>query len=126
MNQKQRFFKKSVEAADGLSLGISIVVAVLMGVGIGWGLETLSGVGALFWLGVAIGVAAAVLNVYKAYKAQVAAYEGYDDEFRYKVKIKPKADESPKNNEKPKNETMKNEKTSGFLWRILQKFTQKV
>ena len=121
MNQKQRFFKKSVEAADGLSLGISIVVAVLMGVGIGWGLEKLSGVGVLFWLGVAIGVAAAVLNVYKAYKAQVAAYEGYQDEFRYKVKIK--ADESPKNNEKPKNEAMKNEKTSGFLWGILQKFT---
>ena len=118
MNQKQRFFKKSVEAADGLSLGISIVVAVLMGVGIGWGLEKLSGVGVLFWLGVAIGVAAAVLNVYKAYKAQVAAYEGYQDEFRYKVKIK--ADE---NAEKPKNETMKSEKTSGFLWRILQKFT---
>ena len=43
-----------MEAADGLSLGISIVVAVLMGVGIGWGLETLSGVGALFWLGVSV------------------------------------------------------------------------
>ena len=83
MNKKQ-IIKKGIEAADGLSLGISIVVAVLMGVGIGWGLEKLSGVGALFWLGVAIGVAAAILNVYKAYKAQVVAYEGYKDEQRYK------------------------------------------
>ncbi|TQR54802.1 AtpZ/AtpI family protein [Campylobacter troglodytis] len=84
MNKKQRFFKKSVEAADGLSLGISMVVAVLMGVGIGYVLKKWTNSIWLFWLGVFIGVAAAILNVYKAYKAQVASYEEFKDENRYK------------------------------------------
>jgi len=63
-------FKKVVVAADGLSLGISMVVAVLLGIAIGYGMRKMFGYEWLFWLGVFWGVAAAVLNVYKAYKKQ--------------------------------------------------------
>lgn len=84
MSKRREIIKKGVEAADGLSLGISMVVAVLMGVGIGYVLKKYTDIGWLFWLGVFIGVAAAILNVYKAYKAQVASYEEFKDENRYK------------------------------------------
>lgn len=72
-----------VQAADGLSLGISIVVAILLGVGIGYGLKRLFGIPPLFWVGVFIGIAAAFLNVYKAYKAQVKSYDALKDDPRY-------------------------------------------
>lgn len=58
-----------VRGANTLSLGISIVVAVILGVVCGLYLKRLSGSWLLFWLFVAFGVAAAFLNVYKAYKA---------------------------------------------------------
>ncbi|MFC3847807.1 AtpZ/AtpI family protein [Helicobacter baculiformis] len=61
-------FKRIVEGAGVLSLGISIVVAVLLGIGIGYGLKRLTGIAWLFWLGVFWGVGGAILNVYKAYK----------------------------------------------------------
>ena len=67
--------KPIIEAADSLSLGISMVVAVLMGVGIGWLIRSLSGVAWTFWIGVAIGIAAAILNVYKAYSKQYKEFE---------------------------------------------------
>lgn len=57
-----------VRGANTLSLGISIVVAVILGVVCGLYLKLLSGSWFLFWLFVAFGVAAAFLNVYKAYK----------------------------------------------------------
>ncbi|AJC90472.1 AtpZ/AtpI family protein [Campylobacter subantarcticus] len=92
MNKRQKIIRKSIEAADGLSLGISMVVAVLIGIGIGYFLKNLTGIAWLFWVGVFIGVAAAILNVYKAYKAQVQSYEEFKDENRYKdLKNDPKA-----------------------------------
>ncbi|TQR32955.1 hypothetical protein DMB92_03050 [Campylobacter sp. MIT 99-7217] len=84
MNKRQKIIKSGVEAADSLSLGISIVVAVLIGVGIGYLLKKYTGFGFLFWVGVFIGVAAAILNIYKAYKSQLKAYEEYKDDIRYK------------------------------------------
>ncbi|MCW0224058.1 AtpZ/AtpI family protein [Campylobacter lari] len=84
MNKRQKIIRKGIEAADGLSLGISMVVAVLIGVGIGYFLKNLTGIAWLFWIGVFIGVAAAILNVYKAYKAQVKSYEEFKEENRYK------------------------------------------
>ncbi|CAM4038819.1 AtpZ/AtpI family protein [Campylobacter armoricus] len=84
MSKRQKIIRKGIEAADGLSLGISMVIAVLIGVGIGYFLKNLTGVAWLFWIGVFIGVAAAILNVYKAYKAQVKSYEEFKDENRYK------------------------------------------
>ena len=59
-----------VSGANELSLGISIVVAVALGIGIGIGLEYLSGARWSFWLGVAWGIGAAILNIYKAYQRQ--------------------------------------------------------
>ncbi|AJD04623.1 AtpZ/AtpI family protein [Campylobacter lari] len=92
MNKRQKIIRKGIEAADGLSLGISMVVAVLIGVGIGYFLKNLTGIAWLFWVGVFIGVAAAILNVYKAYKAQVKSYEEFKEENRYKdLKNDPKA-----------------------------------
>ncbi|WP_162982272.1 AtpZ/AtpI family protein, partial [Helicobacter labacensis] len=49
-------FKRIVEGASVLSLGISIVVAILLGIAIGYGLKRLTGVAWLFWLGVFWGV----------------------------------------------------------------------
>ena len=78
--------KPIIEAADSLSLGISMVVAVLMGFGIGWLLRSLTGIGWLFWVGIAIGIAAAILNVYKAYSKQYKVYEELAKEPRYAIK----------------------------------------
>jgi len=78
--------KPIIEAADSLSLGISMVVAVLMGFGIGWLLRNLTGISWLFWVGIFIGIAAAILNVYKAYSKQYKAYEELAKEPRYAIK----------------------------------------
>jgi len=84
--EKQPRIKPIIEAADSLSLGISIVVAVLMGVGIGLLLKNLTGVSWLFFVGVFIGVAAAVLNVYKAYSKQYKVFKELEKEPRYAMK----------------------------------------
>lgn len=81
-------FKPIIEAADSLSLGISMVVAVAMGVGIGYLLKSLTSIGWLFWVGVAIGIAAAILNVYKAYSKQYKIFEELAKEPRYAIKKK--------------------------------------
>ena len=59
---------KSVEGAEKLSLGISIVVAILMGIGIGiWMKNTFHQIW-LLWLGVFWGIAAAIMNIWIEYK----------------------------------------------------------
>lgn len=80
---RRKVFKQAIQAADSLSLGISMVIAILIGIGLGYLLRIYTGIFWLFWIGVAIGVAAAILNVYKAYKTQVASYEEFKDENRY-------------------------------------------
>ncbi len=87
-NQEERKprVKPIIEAADSLSLGISMVVAVLIGVGLGWLLKNLTGIGWLLWVGVFIGIAAAILNVYKAYSKQYKVFEELAKEPRYAVK----------------------------------------
>lgn len=67
--------KPIIEGIDSLSLGVSIVVAILMGVGIGIGLKKLFDVQWVLWIGVFIGVAAAGLNIFKAYKKQMKEFE---------------------------------------------------
>lgn len=81
---KKKIFRQAIQAADSLSLGISMVIAILIGVGLGYLLKIYTGIFWLFWIGVAVGVAAAILNVYKAYKAQVASYEEFKDDKRYR------------------------------------------
>jgi F0F1-type ATP synthase assembly protein I len=78
--------KPIIEAADHLSLGISMVVAVIMGAGIGHLIRSLSGIGWTFWIGIFIGVSAAILNVFKVYKKQKESYEELAKEPRYAIK----------------------------------------
>ncbi len=77
-------YRKIIEGAEALSLGISIVVAILIGVGLGYWLRNLFGQGWLLWVGVFIGVAAAILNVYKAYQKQKKEFEELAKDPRYK------------------------------------------
>ena len=92
--------KPIIEAADHLSLGISMVVAVLMGVGIGFLLKSMTGVSWTFFIGVAIGIAAAILNVFKAYQKQKESYEELAKEPRYAIKKQLQDDEDEDYGEK--------------------------
>ena len=85
--------KPIIEAADSLSLGISMVVAVVMGVGIGFLLKNMTGVAWTLWIGVFIGIAAAILNVFKAYQKQKEMYEDLATQPRYAMKKKLEDDE---------------------------------
>ena len=92
-NEEKPKLQSLAEATDSLSLGISMVVAVLMGVGIGYLLRSLTGIGWLFWVGVAIGIAAAILNVYKVYSKQYKVFEELAKEPRYAIKKQLQDDE---------------------------------
>lgn len=76
-------YKKVVEGAEQLSLGVSIVVAILIGVGLGMLLKNAFGYDWLLWLGVFWGISAAILNIYKAYKKQVKSLNELKDDVRY-------------------------------------------
>ena len=76
-------FGKIIQGAEHLSLGISMVVAILIGVGIGLWMKSFFGYEWLFWLGLFWGIAGAVLNVYKAYQRQVKSYDELKDNPRY-------------------------------------------
>lgn len=86
MPKEEPKIKQLVEAADGLSLGISIVVAVLLGVGIGIGLQKLSDAKWTLWIGVFIGIGAALSNIYKAYSKQKKSLEELASDPRYNYK----------------------------------------
>jgi len=86
MKKEEPKYKKDVDAADGLSLGISMVVAVLIGVAIGMGLQNLTGAWWTLWIGVFIGVGAAVSNVYKAYAKQKKVLDELAKDPRYTYK----------------------------------------
>jgi F0F1-type ATP synthase assembly protein I len=77
--------KPIIEGAETLSLGISMVVAILIGVAIGLGLKKLTGITLLLWIGVAIGILAAILNVYKAYSKQYKEFEKLAKDPRYNM-----------------------------------------
>jgi len=81
---KEPKYKKIIEGADALSLGISIVVAILIGVGLGILMRSLFGYDWLLWLGVFWGVGAAVLNIYKAYIRQKKELEELAKDPKYK------------------------------------------
>lgn len=77
-----------IVALDSLSLGISIVAAIIIGFGIGYGLKQLTGYSWTLWLGIAWGVLAAVMNVYRAYKRAQKQYEGMENDPRYAHRAK--------------------------------------
>jgi len=67
MSQEKGKLGKTVEGAEKLSLGISIVVAILLGIGLGIILKKWTGLTWTLWLGVFWGILAAVLNIKKEY-----------------------------------------------------------
>jgi len=88
--------KKIVVAADGLSLGISMVVAIVLGVGLGLFLKNLFDTPWLLWIGVFWGVGAAVLNVYKAYERQKKSLDELANDPRYRHQKYDDSDEDDK------------------------------
>jgi len=84
MNQNKPKVKKVVEGAYDLSLGISMVVAILIGIGLGVWMKNLFNAPWLLWLGVFWGVAAAILNLYKAYKKQMKSLDELKNDPKYK------------------------------------------
>ncbi|GGD39765.1 hypothetical protein GCM10012288_12220 [Malaciobacter pacificus] len=77
-----------IVALDNLSLGISIVAAIVIGFGIGYGLKYLTGYSWTLWLGIVWGILAAILNIYKAYKRAQKQYEGLENDPRYAHRAK--------------------------------------
>ncbi|RXK07260.1 AtpZ/AtpI family protein [Halarcobacter bivalviorum] len=80
--------QEKLRALDNLSLGISIVAAIAIGFGIGVGLKFLTGYEWTLWLGIFWGVAAAGLNIYKAYKRAQKEFEGLENDPRYAHRAK--------------------------------------
>jgi len=83
--KKEPKLKKVIEGADSLSLGISIVVAILLGIGLGVWLKNMFDSNLLLWLGVFWGVAAALMNIYRAYKKELLEYEEIAKNPRYNI-----------------------------------------
>jgi len=85
---------KTVEGAEKLSLGISIVVAVLLGIGLGILLKKWTGFTWTLWLGVFWGVAAAILNIKKEYDKLKKDFDKVKNDPKYKsYKMNTKEDE---------------------------------
>ena len=77
-----------IVALDSLSLGISIVAAIIIGFGIGYGLKQLTGYTWTLWVGIAWSIAAAILNIYKTNKKAQKVYEGMENDPRYAYRAK--------------------------------------
>jgi F0F1-type ATP synthase assembly protein I len=86
MSEKQQRgkFGKTVEGAEKLSLGISVVVAVLMGIGLGILMKKWTGYSWTLWLGVFWGISAAVLNIKKEYDKLKKEYDEISNDPKYK------------------------------------------
>lgn len=83
MNEEPKF-KKFVDGAEHLSLGISIVLAVIIGVALGLAMKKYLGYDWLLWLGVFWGIAAAGLNIKRAYTRQKKELDKLKDDPKYK------------------------------------------
>lgn len=80
-----------IEGAEQLSLGVSIIVAVLLGIGLGLLMRDMFGIWWLLWVGVSWGIGGAILNIYKAYKKNVSSYDELKPDVRYKKYQHPEA-----------------------------------
>ena len=87
MKNKKGKIRKTIEGAEKLSLGISIVVAILMGIGIGVWMKNTFHQNWLLWLGVFWGVAAAIMNIRIEYKKLKKEFEKIEKEYKnYEMK----------------------------------------
>ena len=74
-------------ALDSLSLGLSIVVAILIGVGLGVLMKNIFNQDWLLWLGVIWGIGGAISNIYKVYIRQKKELDSLADDPKYKHSI---------------------------------------
>lgn len=86
--KKKPKLQKILVGVNELSLGISIVVAILIGIGLGWIMFQFTRIVWLFWLGVLWGVGGAILNIYKAYKRAKNEFDELAKEPKYTHKGK--------------------------------------
>lgn len=96
--QEKPKYGKFIEGAEQLSLGISIVVAILLGIGLGMLMSNWFNTPWLLWVGVSWGIGGAILNVYKAYKKNVASLDELKDDVRYKKYQQQKDDDDEDDN----------------------------
>ena len=82
--------KGFTKGANDLSLGISLVIAILLGLGFGYMLYKWLGYYWLIWVGLFYGVAAAVLNVFKAYRSLKKELDEIqsDEKYIYEQKLR--------------------------------------
>jgi len=80
--------KGKLAALDNLSLGISIVAALAIGAGVGILLKKWTGYDWTLFVGIAWGIAAAGLNIKKAYKRAQKEFEGLENDPRYAHRAK--------------------------------------
>jgi len=85
---KEPKHRGKLQALDNLSLGISMVVSVVLGVGVGVLLKDWTGQTWTLWLGIFWEIAAAFLNVYKAYKRAQKEFKELEDDPRYSYRAK--------------------------------------
>jgi F0F1-type ATP synthase assembly protein I len=88
MSQEVPKHRDKIEALDNISLGISIVVAIAIGVGLGLLLKSWTGYTWTLWIGIAYGIAAAILNVQKAYKRAKKDLDKLADDPKYQYAMK--------------------------------------
>jgi F0F1-type ATP synthase assembly protein I len=82
--KKKSRTRSFIEGAEQLTLGVSMIVAVVLGVGVGILMRDMTGIPWLFWLGVAWGLGAAGMNIYKAYTKHQRSFDELKDDVRYK------------------------------------------
>jgi F0F1-type ATP synthase assembly protein I len=83
-NEEVPKHRDKLVALDSLSLGISIVVAILIGIALGIGMRSLFGYEWLLWLGVFWGIGGAITNVFKVYSRQKKELDKLADDPKYK------------------------------------------
>jgi len=80
--------RDKIEALDNMSLGISIAVAIAIGVGLGLLLKSWTGYTWTLWVGIGYGIAAAILNVQKAYKRAKKDLDKLAEDPKYQYAMK--------------------------------------